>query len=197
MAEAVSGTEVQEVGEQHHPPSTSVTMAEAVSGTELEEVGEQHHPPSTSVTMAEAASDTELEQVGEQQQQPSTSVTIAEAVSGTELEEVGELQQQPSTSVTIAETVSGAELEEVAEQVDDDNGTASELPQINSMNAETPPGGWTLNEPSYMARVAGLIEHGLIHFVTKAHVHSFLERLRKAELRRSKQEQDFWTTADP
>ena len=66
---------------------------------------------------------------------------MAEAVSDTELEEVGEQQQQPSTSVTIAETVSGAELEEVAEQVDDDNGTASELQQINSMNAETPPGG--------------------------------------------------------
>ena len=65
------------------------------------------------------------------------------------------------------------------------------------MNAETPPAGWTLNEPSYMARVAGLIEHGLIDFVTKAHLHPFLERLRKAELRRSRQELDFWTKADP
>ena len=105
-------------------------------------------------------------------------------------------QQQPSTSVTMAETLGGAELAELGEQ-ENDNGRPPELPEINSMNAETPPGGWTLNEPNYMARVAGLIEYGLIDCVTKAHVHSFLERLRKAELRRSKEEQDFWTTPDP
>ena len=96
----------------------------------------------------------------------------------------------------MAETLGGAELAELDEQ-ENDNGTPSELPEINSMNAETPPEGWTLNEPNYMARVAGLIEYGLIDFVTKAHVPSFLERLRKAELRRSNEEQDFWTTPDP
>ena len=103
-------------------------------------------------------------------------------------------QDQPSSSVPMAETLGAAELAELQEN---DNRTPCELPEINSINAETPPGGWTLNEPNYMARVAGLIEYGLINFVTKAHVHSFLERLRKAELRRSKDEQDFWTTPDP
>ena len=57
----------------------------------------------------------------------------------------------------MAETAGGAELAEVGEQ-ETDNAAPSELPQINSMNTETPPGGWTLTEPNYMARVAGLIE---------------------------------------
>ena len=61
-------------------------------------------------------------------------------------------RQQPSTSVTMAETLGGAELAELGEQ-EHDNGTPSELPEINSMNAEA--GGWTLNEPNYTARVAG------------------------------------------
>ena len=96
----------------------------------------------------------------------------------------------------MAETAGGAELAEVGEQKTDD-AAPSEFPQINRMNAKTPPGGWTLNEPNYMARVTELIEYGLVNFVSKAHAHSFLERLLQAELRRSKQEQDFWTTPDP
>ena len=58
----------------------------------------------------------------------------------------------------MAESLGGAEeLAEVNEQ-QNDNGTPPEVPEISSMNAETPPGGWTLNEPNYIARVAGLIE---------------------------------------
>ena len=87
----------------------------------------------------------------------------------------------------MAKTLGGVKLAELQEN---DNRTPCELPEINSTNTETPPGGWTLN-------VAGLIQYGLINFVTKAHVHSFLERLRKAELRRSKDGQDFGMTPDP
>jgi hypothetical protein len=36
-----------------------------------------------------------------------------------------------------------------------------------------------------------------LNTVKKAHVRSFLERLRKAELKRTKEERDFWTKGDP
>ena len=67
----------------------------------------------------------------------------------------------------------------------------------SEFNVHTPPSGWTLNDESYLARVASLIKYGLINSVSKAHVHSFLERLRKAELQKTHADKQFFTTADP
>lgn len=64
------------------------------------------------------------------------------------------------------------------------------------MARSSPTTVWTLNSKRYMGKVAGIIKYGH-NSVTKAHVHSFLERLRKAELKRTKEEHEFWTKADP
>ena len=75
--------------------------------------------------------------------------------------------------------------------------TPSEPVPSSQIAVDTPNDGWVLNDAKYLARVAWFIKYGLLSCVSKAHVHSFLERLRKAELKRTKGDEHFWTTADP
>jgi hypothetical protein len=62
----------------------------------------------------------------------------------------------------------------------------------------TPPEGWELNSNTYFQKVAHLIKW---YFnkkeLRKAHVHHFQERLRKAELRRTPEERNYWVVPDP
>ena len=74
--------------------------------------------------------------------------------------------------------------------------SSGEALSILQMAQYSPASGWILNNKRYMEKVAVIIKYGH-NSVTKARVHSFLERLRKAELKRTKQEHDFWTKADP
>ena len=50
---------------------------------------------------------------------------------------------------------------------------------------------------NYMAKVASLIKSNFMRNLQKSHLHSFAERRRKAELKTTKKEQDFWTQPDP
>lgn len=54
-----------------------------------------------------------------------------------------------------------------------------------------------MNDVHYIAKVTKLIEHDMHGKSSKAHVHSFIERLRKAELRRTMEEKPFWEKTDP
>lgn len=60
----------------------------------------------------------------------------------------------------------------------------------------SPPGGWVLNDVEYMKKVAHLITYGFLN-VKKGEVHCFTERMVKAQLKRTKEEKDFWTAPDP
>ena len=75
--------------------------------------------------------------------------------------------------------------------------TPTEPLPSSQIPVDTPTDGWIINDEKYLARVAWFIKYALVNSVSKAHVHSFLERLRKAELKQSKRDQHFWTTSDP
>ncbi len=60
----------------------------------------------------------------------------------------------------------------------------------------TPNDRWVLNDVTYMNRVASHIKYGLIK-ATKAELHSFTTRRDRAQLKRNKTEQEFWTRVDP
>ncbi|CAB3995433.1 sperm receptor for egg jelly-like [Paramuricea clavata] len=62
----------------------------------------------------------------------------------------------------------------------------------------TPPEGWQLNSKTYFQKVAHLIKWCFNKKeVRKAHVHHYQERLRKAELRRTPEERNYWVVPDP
>ncbi|CAB3997674.1 Hypothetical predicted protein [Paramuricea clavata] len=61
-----------------------------------------------------------------------------------------------------------------------------------------PPEGWQLNSKTYFQKVAHLIKWCFNKKeVRKAHVHHYQERLRKAELRRTPEERNYWVVPDP
>ena len=59
------------------------------------------------------------------------------------------------------------------------------------------PNTWTLNDGTYMARVADLIRFNLNKNLERGHVHAFTERVRKAKMTRDVHERAFWVKADP
>ena len=59
------------------------------------------------------------------------------------------------------------------------------------------PNTWTLNDGTYMARVAALIRFNLNKNLERGHVHAFTERVRKAKMMRDVHERAFWVKADP
>jgi hypothetical protein len=61
----------------------------------------------------------------------------------------------------------------------------------------SPSKSWVLNSVNYMAKVASLIKSNFMRNLQKSHLHSFAERRRKAELKKTKKDQDFWTQPDP
>ena len=65
------------------------------------------------------------------------------------------------------------------------------------MRFYSPPRGWVLNSHVYMDKVACLIKNNFLKTIGKADLHSFSERRTRAEKRRTKQEQEFWTKPDP
>ena len=75
--------------------------------------------------------------------------------------------------------------------------TPSERGSPSQIFVPTPEIGWIVNKQNYFSKVAPLIKYGLANYVSKPDVHSFLERLRKAEQKKTKADQDFWTTPDP
>ena len=88
---------------------------------------------------------------------------------------------------------------------DDDRATPPPVPVNSSSEPSTsvpqqqissPPDGWVLNSDKYFTRVAQLIKWSFYRNLSKALVHSFRERIRRAELRRTYQK-NFWVVADP
>ena len=61
----------------------------------------------------------------------------------------------------------------------------------------SPPKSWVLNSVNYMAKVVSLINSNFMRNLQKSHLHSFTEHRCKAELKRTKKEQDFWTQPNP
>jgi hypothetical protein len=80
--------------------------------------------------------------------------------------------------------------------IDDEMSSSGEGLSSLQMARSSPTTVWMLNSKRYVGKVAAIIKYGH-NSVTKAHVHSFLEHLRKAELKRMKEEHDFWTKANP
>ena len=90
------------------------------------------------------------------------------------------LQSEPSTSF--------AHVKKEASRPHSNRATtpaeADENP-IPQRPIDCPPQGWRINSNVYFSRVAQLIQHSFYKDVSKARVHSYQERLRKARLRRS------------
>ena len=89
---------------------------------------------------------------------------------------------------------------------DDDRATPAPAPvdstsepstSVPQQQISSPPDGWMLNSDEYFTRVAQLIKWSFYRNPSKALVHSFQERIRRAELRRTYQEKNFWVVADP
>ena len=77
--------------------------------------------------------------------------------------------------------------------VDSSSEPSTSVPQ---QQISSPPDGWVLNSDEYFMRVAQLIKWSFYRNLSKALLDSFRERIRRAELRRTYQEKNFWVVAD-
>ena len=59
------------------------------------------------------------------------------------------------------------------------------------------PNTWTLNDDTYMDRVAALIKCNVSKNLQRGHVHEFTEHVRKAKMMRDIHKHAFWVKADP
>ena len=66
-----------------------------------------------------------------------------------------------------------------------------------SQTIDNTPDTWTLNDKSYMRKVANLIKYNLNKVLERGYVHAFTERVRQAEMMKDAKERQFWVRADP
>lgn len=56
---------------------------------------------------------------------------------------------------------------------------------------------WIMNDKKYLAEVAHLIESNFCTDVNRVHVTSFIQRKKRMQLKRTKEQRDFWVEANP
>lgn len=74
---------------------------------------------------------------------------------------------------------------------------AEEAIDSYTMRTYSPPAGWILNDVTYMSKVACLIKYTFQKDLQKGDLYTFRERRCRANLKRNKEEREFWTKADP
>ena len=99
----------------------------------------------------------------------------------------------PPDHNTPDESEPGAGTEPTKDDADVDLGASTSAWE----DFDTPRGGWTINSKLYYDKIAQLLKSCFNDRISKGHVHSFSERLRKANLRRSPGEVYFWRKPDP
>ena len=138
---------------------------------------------------------------GDTADQPSTSFATNDASNAIELGSNKETREEENFVASGVERTKGSDLDEwetTGEHHFDDGPSTSAALEKDDQTLDTPRDGWQLNSDKYFRKVAHYIKSSLNRDMTKkGHVYSFQERLRKAELRRTHEEKQFWVLADP